>query len=169
VLEHVAAAHGRSEAVEWAGVGTLEPELVDTMPALRRLAQLREDPDLHSWLLRVLVVDDATAATGVRIVGHLGGHGPPEEDGAVEVGYTIAAAERRQGLASEAARTWFTWAHERGAQLARLSTTPDNVASQGVARRLGLIEVGATWDEDDACWELVFEGALPLAERGGPR
>ena len=152
---------GDGPSVAWAGVGTIEPELVRTLPAGRRMAQLAEDETAAPWLVRAIVVDPATSPTGQAIVGHLGGHGPPDADGMVEIGYTVAAGARGGGIATAAARAWFAWAHDHGARVGRLSTTPDNMASRAIASRLGLVEIGALWDDDDACWELVHEGPLP--------
>ena len=151
-----------AEEVSWPEVGVVPDELLDSVPAGRRLEQLASDPELAPWLVRAIVVADASAPTGRRVVGHLGGHGPPDEDGMVEVGYTVLVSERGRGLATAAARAWFDWAHAHGARVARLSTVPDNGPSRAVAGKLGLVEIGAEWDEDDACWELVHEAPLPL-------
>lgn len=160
------------DAVDWPGVGPISGELVAGVPAGMRLEQLADEPELRAqlmeWLVRGIVVDDPTTPTGRRVIGHLGGHGLPDERGVVEIGYTVAAADRRQGYAVEGARAWFDWAHSRGAAGARLSTTPDNLASRAIARNLGLVEVGGQWDEGDQCWELVHEGPLPLPGRKAP-
>ena len=161
VLDAVAAHPGVD--LEWPGVGLLSGELTTTMPALHRIRQLRDDPDLLAWLVRAIVVPDTSQSTGLAVVGHLGGHDRPDDDGVVEVGYTLATTARGQGLATEAARAWFGWAHDHGARQARLSIQPTNVASQGVARRLGLEAGRGSWDEDDAAWEVVWEATLPLS------
>jgi hypothetical protein len=157
---------GRAQPVdlEWPGVGVIPGEVVASMPAEMRLEQLAEDPTLRAWLLRGMVVADDASATGLRVVGALGGHGAPDEKGAAEIGYTVASAERGKGFATEAARAWFGWATANGARVARLSIAADNGASLAVARKLGLVELGSAWDERDQCWELVHEGPLPLAE-----
>ena len=112
-----------------------------------------------------MVVPDPASPTGRRVVGHVGGHDRPDDEGIVEAGYTVAEAERGRGYATEAAAGWFAWAHGRGARRARLSTTEDNAASQAVIDRLGLTWVARAWDEDDQVWEDVFEADLPLAPR----
>ncbi|HEY4377984.1 MAG TPA: GNAT family N-acetyltransferase [Acidimicrobiales bacterium] len=157
---------GRAQPVdlEWPGVGMIPGEVVASMPAEMRLEQLAEDPTLRAWLLRGVVVADDASPTGSRIVGAVGGHGAPDENGAAEIGYTVASAERRNGFATEAGRAWFGWATANGAGLARLSIAADNGASLAVARKLGLVEVGSAWDERDQRWELVHEGPLPLAD-----
>ncbi|WP_426571558.1 GNAT family N-acetyltransferase [Aquihabitans sp. McL0605] len=148
--------------VPWPAVGDLSPELWTGMPARMRLDQLADDPALARWLVRAIVIDDPDRPGTPLVVGHLGGHGAPGDDGSVEIGYTVAAAHQGRGLATAAARAWFGWAHQQGADRARLCTRPDNGPSKAIAARLGFDEVGAAWDDDDACWELVFERPLPL-------
>lgn len=157
-----AAAMRTGDEVEWPGVGPILVELCSTMPASIRLRQAEADPAVAAWLIRGIVVDDPSTPTGRRVVGHLGGHDRPGPDGTVEIGYTVAAADRGRGIASEAARAWFAWAHRLGARRARLSTTEDNVASLAIAARLGLEPVGRLWDDDDQVWEVVHEAGLPL-------
>ncbi|QXC59788.1 GNAT family N-acetyltransferase [Aquihabitans sp. G128] len=148
--------------VDWPGVGTISEELAVAMPAAMRIRQAEADPSVAAWLIRGIVVDDAASPTGLRVVGHLGGHDRPDGDGMVEVGYTVAAADRGRGLATEGARTWFAWAHRHGATTARLSIVPTNAPSIAIAARLGLKPTERVWDDDDQVWEQVFEAALPL-------
>jgi [ribosomal protein S5]-alanine N-acetyltransferase len=119
-----------------------------------RTAQLREDPSVQPWLGRVIVLDDGG---GRRIIGSVGFHGPPDDDGRVEVGYRITTDHRRQGVATEVVRALFDWANrEHGVTHFRAATAPDNVASQGVLARFGFRRIGVQMDELDGP-ELVFE------------
>ena len=147
----------------WPEVAPVPAELVPSLPAAMRLAQLADDPAVAPWLVRAIVVADPSAPGSRAVVGHLGGHGAPDERGFVEVGYTVLVAARRRGLATEAARAWFAWAHRLGAVGARVSTTAHNGPSLALAARLGLPQVGRAWDEDDEVWELVHEAPLPLS------
>jgi [ribosomal protein S5]-alanine N-acetyltransferase len=118
-----------------------------------RSAQLREDPTVQPWLGRVIVLDDGS---GRRIIGSIGFHGPPDDDGRVEVGYRVTSEHRRQGVATEAVRGLFDWANrEHGVTRFRAATAPDNVASQGVLARFGFRRIGVQIDELDGP-ELVF-------------
>lgn len=150
------------DAVTWPGVGPVAKELAETMPAFRRLRQADGDPGVLPWLARGMVMADPASPTGVRLVGHIGGHGRPDANEMVEAGYTVAAADRGQGLATEAARAWFGWAHANGARRARLSFVPENAASAAIARHLGFEVCDRVWDEDDEVWEMVSEADLPL-------
>jgi len=153
---------GPHDEVTWPGVGPVARELAETMPASMRIRQAESDPEIAAWLIRGIVVDDPSSDTGVRLIGHIGGHDRPDQHGMVEVGYTVAEAERGRGVATEAARAWFGWAHRHGASVARLSIEQRNAASIAIARRLGLHAGEQIWDEDDQVWEVVFEAPLPL-------
>lgn len=160
VLE--AARDAKDGGGDWPGVGEVSAELIATMPCAHWLAKLDADVDAAGWLVRGIVVTDATAPTGRLVVGHVGGHGRPDADGRVEAGYTLAVAARGVGLATEAVRAWFEWAHRQGARIARLSIAEGNEASLALAERLGLTAVDRMWDEPDQVWETVLEGTLPL-------
>ena len=116
-----------------------------------RRDQLMADPDALPWLYRAAVL----RGTG-EVVARAGLHAPPDADGTVEIGYRVAPAHRRQGLAGEIARGLLDWAASAGARRALGSTSPDNLASQAVLARLGFVRTGAQWDDEDGL-EWVFE------------
>jgi RimJ/RimL family protein N-acetyltransferase len=119
-----------------------------------RIADLSADPAIQPWLGRAIVLDDGG---GRRIIGSVGFHAPPDQDGRVEVGYRVDPAHRRQGVATEVVRALFDWAcREHGVTRFRAATAPDNVASQGVLAHFGFRQVGIQMDEYDGP-ELVFE------------
>ena len=66
------------------------------MPARLRLKQLAADASEQPWLVRAIV-----ASTPRQVVGCVGFHAPPDDDGRVEIGYDIVASERRKGYARE--------------------------------------------------------------------
>lgn len=61
-----------------------------------------------------------------------------------EAGAYTAEAYRGQGYATEAARSWGAGVRAAG-RLPLYSTTPDNFASQGIARKLGAVQYGMTY------------------------
>jgi ribosomal-protein-alanine N-acetyltransferase len=111
-----------------------------------RLAQMDRDPTTQRWLLRAIRLRRG----GPEMVGHIGFHAPPDDTGAVEIGYTVFAQHRRRGFALEAVEAMFTWAEQEG-DVRRFiaSIAPDNVASLSLAGRLGFVRVGSQWDEID--------------------
>ena len=123
-----------------------------------RQAQLRADPTELPWLYRAAVLRG-----GREVVARGGFHAPPDEEGTVEIGYSVQPAWRRQGLATELAAGLLGWAREQGAVRCLASTSPDNAASQAVIARLGFVRTGEQMDEVDGL-EWLF-----TLELGGPR
>ena len=74
-----------------------------------RLAQLAVDASIRQWLGRAIVITDDGGAR--HVIGSIGFHGPPDEQGRAEIGYKVEAAYRRRGIAREAAQAMFDWAH----------------------------------------------------------
>jgi len=119
-----------------------------------RLQQLRENPERRAWPVCAIVLDGA-------MVGHIGYHGPPGANArrvpdAVEVGYTVFPEHRRQGYATEAVRGLLGHAREHGVRRFIASVGPQNAPSLALVRRLGFVEVGSHWDDEDG-EELEFE------------
>lgn len=116
-----------------------------------RLEQAAHDPTCSYWVARAALADDG------RVVGHAGFHGPPDEGGAVEVGYTVDPAFRRRGYARAMVRTLLAWAAEEPrVSRVRASISPDNVASLATIRGFGFERVGEQWDDEDGL-EIVYE------------
>jgi RimJ/RimL family protein N-acetyltransferase len=122
-----------------------------------RLEQMQRDPSLQPWLVRAVVLRESRDA-----VGHAGFHGKAGRNSkcdpsAVEIGYTIRPEYRGRGLATEAALALMTWARdEHGIARFILSIAPDNEPSLAIARKLGFVQTGEVWDDEDGT-ELVFE------------
>src|SRR4051794_26987542 len=85
-----------------------------------RHEQLTADPTEEPWLYRVALLRE----TG-RVVGRIGFHAPPDPDGAVEIGYSVAPAYRQQGLATEMAVGLIRWGAAEGATSCIASVRPD--------------------------------------------
>lgn len=124
-----------------------------------RLAQLDADPTILRWLARAMVLADGAGAR--KVIGTIGFHGAPDEQGRLEVGYRIEPEYRRQGYTREAVRGMFDWAsREHGVRRFIASVRPDNDASLGLVRGLGFVHIGTQMDEIDGL-ELVLEGRWP--------
>jgi RimJ/RimL family protein N-acetyltransferase len=116
---------------------------------------MTDAPQFAKWRARVIV----PAKGEPRMMGHAGFHGPPDETGMVEMGYTIFPEFRRQGLATETAQRLIDFAKENGATRIRASVSPDNLPSLAMVKTLGLVQIGEQMDEIDGL-ELVFERPL---------
>jgi RimJ/RimL family protein N-acetyltransferase len=117
-----------------------------------RLKQLESDPSAAPWNPYAVVAEP----DGV-VIGHAGYHGPPDEAGLVEVGYTVDPAYRRQGYAKAIlAALLERAAAEPDVRTVRASISPTNAASLATVAGFGFLEVGEQWDEEDGL-ELLFE------------
>ena len=127
-----------------------------------RLAQLDADPSIQRWLARAMVL---TADGNRQVIGTIGFHGAPDDQGRLEVGYRIEPEFRRRGFTREAVRGMFDWASTvHGIRSFIASVRPDNVASLGLVRSLGFVETGTQIDEVDGL-ELVHEAPWPMPNR----
>jgi RimJ/RimL family protein N-acetyltransferase len=155
-LEHellAALADGRrEEAAQRLGVEVPE-DWPDAHDAAFLALRARERLPLE-WGVYALVRDGA-------MVGHAGFHGPPGRNGpghpdAVEIGYTVFPAFRGRGYAQAAARELVSLARARSVARVIASVAPDNAPSLAVIRKLGFLQTGEQWDDEDGR-ELVFE------------
>jgi RimJ/RimL family protein N-acetyltransferase len=115
-----------------------------------QLHRMQASRDRRDWTARLMV-----ATTTRNLVGHCGFHGPPEEIGRAEIGYTVFTAFRGQGFAKEAAGALTHWAFEQGEREVFASIAPGNAPSLAVVRALGFKQIGTQEDEVDGL-ELVF-------------
>jgi [ribosomal protein S5]-alanine N-acetyltransferase len=121
-----------------------------------RLGQMQQDPDSQRWLVRGLVLRESGT-----MVGHAGFHGPPgttglDDPAKVEIGYSVFPAFRGRGYATEAAAALMDWAEGEGIHRFVFSIGPWNEPSLAIARKLGFVQTGEHWDEQDGL-EHVFE------------
>ncbi|MEU6878792.1 GNAT family protein [Streptomyces sp. NPDC046712] len=117
-----------------------------------RADQLAKDPSVGPWIARAAVSEpDGT------VVGDAGFHGPPDEAGVVEVGYTVVPAYRRQGYARAMLRALLVRAAaEPDVRTVRATIRSDNDASLATIKGFGFTRVGERGNERDGL-ELVFE------------
>lgn len=75
-------------------------------------------------------------------IGGMGFHGPPDDNGCVEVGYDLVDAARGNGYATQALRALSEWAMTHSEVTSLLAVTaPDNAPSQRVATRAGYVRL----------------------------
>ena len=156
VLVSVRQLLSRDGAHEPVPLGFADPHDVlhpDRSPLRFRIAQVREDPAVNPWLLRLAVL-----RTPDRTVVGLGNfHDRPDARGMVEIGYRVLPAFRRQGFGREIALTlWGAAASHPQVRILRASVSPDNEASLSIIRGAGFVKVGEQDDPEDGL-EWVFE------------
>jgi [ribosomal protein S5]-alanine N-acetyltransferase len=124
------------------------------------LAQVVADPSIRRWLGRAMVLPDPDGTR--RVIGTIGFHGPPDDRGRLEIGYSVQSSFRRRGFAREAVRAMFDWAAtEHGIRRFIASISPTNEASLALARGFGFVQTGEQMDEIDGL-ELVLEADWPF-------
>jgi [ribosomal protein S5]-alanine N-acetyltransferase len=112
---------------------------------------LRDQPEIRLWGDSLVLLRDEP-----QVVGSVVFHGHPS-DGVAEVAYSIEDRSRGQGLATEATRACVEWAlAEHGIAAVQATTFPWHLASLGVIRNLGMVQIGAR-DHDTLGELLVFE------------
>ena len=111
-----------------------EYPLADELDVLRPLAN-DPAPDPVFGLMMIRDARDGLA------VGGIGFFGPPDADGAVEVGYGLVPAARGRGLASAALTEAIAIAATHGVREVRADTDPANLPSSRVLERAGFREL----------------------------
>ena len=127
----------------------------DRSPLRLRVAQVRAQPEVNPWLIRLAV----RRAPGPAIVGLGNFHDGPDARGMVEVGYRVLPVYRRQGFGREIAHTLWTFAAAHpDVRVLRACVRPDNIPSLSILRGAGFVQVGEQQDPEDGL-EWVFEVA----------
>ena len=80
-----------------------------------------------------------------EVIGDIGFHGPPDDSGTVEIGYSVVERYRGRGLVGESAAAICSLAWSRPEVTRIIARTDDsNAASAGVLRHAGFREDGMT-------------------------
>lgn len=115
-----------------------------------RYGQIQAKPGDAPWIARAVLVND-------EVVGYAGYHGPPDENGMVEIGYTVLPRHRRRGHARAMLRALIQRGiDEPAVRTVRVTISPDNIASLATIARERFVYVGEQHDEEDGR-ELIFE------------
>jgi RimJ/RimL family protein N-acetyltransferase len=124
-----------------------------------RLAQMDDDPSIQPWLGRAMVLTDAAGTR--RAIGTIGFHGPPDDQGRLEVGYRVEPDYRRRGYARESMAALFDWAATtHGIRRFVASISPTNAPSLQLAAGFGFVQTGSHIDDIDGL-ELELEAPWP--------
>jgi RimJ/RimL family protein N-acetyltransferase len=126
---------GRCTSTEWASDFPTDVDVV-----LARLT-LASDSTGTAWSAPWLIVSDGV------VVGMLGFKGPPRA-GEIEVGYGVAPSQQGRGVATAALAALLDLVRAEGLTV-RADAATWNLASQGVLRRLGFVEVGRSSSLED--------------------
>jgi RimJ/RimL family protein N-acetyltransferase len=118
------------------------PLMAEVLPMVRD--RLRAEPATLGWWTW-LTVDRASG----HVTGALGFGGPPDEQGAVMIGYATYPGADHRGFASEATEALVAWAlAQPGVERVCASIPADNMAARRVAEKVGMRVAGTVWEED---------------------
>jgi len=116
---------------------------LDYQELMGSMAQRIEDaPGETGWWSWYFVLRNRL--TGSRVlIGNGGFKGPPDEEGTVEIGYSLLPPHRNKGYTTEAVQALVSWAFEHPeVALVTAEARPGNTASVRVLRKVGFTEVG---------------------------
>ncbi|MEU8698875.1 GNAT family N-acetyltransferase [Streptomyces sp. NPDC048680] len=131
--EHVAA--GRPpDGVRWAAGYPSPGERAAATRLLNTCADTGDPSPFGSYEIRL--------GEDGPVIGGLGFHGVPDEDGHVVIGYGLVPSVRGMGYASEALRALLRFARARGVACVHGDSDLDNIASQRVMTAAGMRLVG---------------------------
>ena len=120
-----------------------------------RLEQIAGDPESLDWIARAAVAEPE----GV-VIGHGGFHGPPDDEGIVEVAYSVDPAHRRQGYAKAMLRSLLARADaDPRITAVRASIRPDNLGSRATIKGFGFRKIGEQWDPEDGLEDVYLRAS----------
>ncbi len=135
-----------AEAIAW--VESLPPEVrAEVSPAWIERVRNTEPGDFWSLGFQMQLHDGQT-------VGGCAFKGPPDGEGAVELGYGIEPEFQGQGYATEAVEVLVAFAaSKQGVRKVRAHTKPENGASQRVLTKCGFDRLGMVEEPEDGLVE----------------
>lgn len=122
----------------------------DQSPLLRRIAQVKVEPAVNKWLVRVAVLREIN-----EVVGSSSFHLPPDEAGMIEIGLGVHQDFRRNGIAKEILTGMWGWViQEPGVNILRYTVAAKNIPSICLIESFGFTHVGQQLDLDDGLEEI---------------
>lgn len=120
-----------------------------------RLADVERNPAAAGWIAAAVV----SVPDGV-VVGHAGFHGPPDDEGVVEVAYSVDPAFRRRGFATAMLAALLRRAEaDPAVRSVRASVRPDNRGSLATIAKFGFFKIGEQWDPEDGLENVYLRSA----------
>lgn len=106
-------------------------DLAEALPVFAQ--NMGKEPEAPTWIGLIIHKTDNS------LIGDMGFHGAPDENGAVEIGYSIAPEYRNQGYATEMVRALIHWAFQQPAiKIITAETLKENTASIKVLTKAGM-------------------------------
>ncbi len=126
--------------------------LKDALPFFRKL--LIENPELGQWLLWYAIKIDCDERI---LCGSVKFKGAPDNEGKIEIGYSVLPEFQQKGFATEMVGGLIRWVREQnGVVRIDAQTTIDNVGSICVLKKNGFIQFENAGDQDSVWFSLVI-------------
>ena len=107
------------------------PDLAEALPVFAQ--NMEKEPEGPVWVGLIIHKTDR------MLIGDMGFHGAPDENGTVEIGYSIVPEYRNQGYATEMVKALMHWAfQEPEIKVITAETLKDNTASIKVLTKVGM-------------------------------
>lgn len=117
------------------------------------LSVLNADPAAAGWTSWYIIVPDGAGRK--TLIGSVGAGGPPDESGAIMIGYSLLDQFHGKGYATEALQGFLAWAGRHpGLRRVIADTYPHLKASIRVLEKCGFVQVEAGPEEGTIRFEL---------------
>ena len=137
----------------WLDRGFSDPHkyfLNNRNPIPYRINQVRKNPEVAKYLLRVAVLKQ-----NMVVVGSAGFHNLPDENGMIEIGFGVDPAFQNKGYGQQILHGMWNWVvKDARVKTLRYTVSPDNLVSQHIIKKLGFNLVGEQIDYEDGLEEI---------------
>ena len=124
------------------------PELLEALPVM--INDLGDDPSTFGWHAWIIILKETK-----ELVGDCGFKGAPDEEGSVEIAYSLLPKWRNKGIAGEAVRALIDLAsRDAGVIRVEAETREENIPSIKILENIGMKE----YDEHEGMtyWEMIL-------------
>lgn len=151
--------NGKTKEIEKIGLKTLGrwpgPDTFHILPIVNKeLERYKYPTGFEFWM--VIIKETMT------IIGDIGFHGQPDDNGEVEIGYGLIEQERSKGYAFEALQAMVSWAaKQRGVKSVIADCLIENKASSHILEKVGMKEIKR--DKKLIYWKLAINKKIRMA------
>ena len=137
----------------WLDRGFSDPHkyfLNNRNPIPYRINQVRKDPEVAKYLLRMAVLRES-----MEIIGSAGFHNLPDNNGMIEIGFGIDPIFQNKGYGKQLLHGMWNWVlKDQRVKTLRYTVSPANLISQQIIQKLEFKLVGEQVDDVDGVEEI---------------
>ncbi len=132
----------------WIDRGFSDPNkhfLIGPDPIKHRLPRVRQHPEWAKYLLRMAVLKDEQI-----VIGSAGFHHAPDQNGMIEIGFTVDKPYQGRGFGQEILHAMWGWVVEDpSVKTLRYTVSPNNTISEHIIKKFGFTHNGQQIDAGD--------------------